>query len=322
MYEKNGDFDKAISLKEEAIERTPEESASLLWQLALSYFSRARARNLDADHEKAITLLDKALHKNPSFWYAYLALGNVYKFYKNGACADDALKNYRIAETYAREDPSVKFLIGDLFYSVKKNPAAAVSYLEQAIKLKTDYVDARWILGLAYRDAGDYSKAIEELNAALNLNHKHLWAYINLAELYGWQKNYDGAIEVLLKAVKELPTEFMPRKELARMYSYHGKNQEAIASYEAAISLMTAEQAFLRDVFRCRILRLQGRRALACVQSIKLPNASDTDQIYYEIGLIHLADKNREAALAQYEKLKQMNSPLAPGLRREIDELR
>jgi hypothetical protein len=85
---------------------------------------------------------------------------------------------------------------------------------------------------------------------------------------------------------------------------------------------MTAEQAFLRDVFRCRILRLQGRRALACVQSIKLPNASDTDQIYYEIGLIHLADKNREAALAQYEKLKQMNSPLAPGLRREIDELR
>src|SRR5256885_2422501 len=80
IHEKNGNFDDAIRLKIEAINLTPEPSSSLLWQLAVSYFSRARAKYLDADYEESIKFLRKALDKNPSFWAAHLTLGNVYKF--------------------------------------------------------------------------------------------------------------------------------------------------------------------------------------------------------------------------------------------------
>lgn len=324
IYEKNGDFDEAIRLKEEVIKNTPQPSASLLWHLALSYFWRARAKNFDADYEKAITLLDEALHTNQSFWFAYLTLGNVYKSYKAGAYADKALANYQVVEKYVPEDPSVKLMIGDLFYSVKNNYAAAASYLEQAIKLKPDYVAAHLLLGLVHRDKGDYIEAIGELTVALNLDDKNLLAYTELAETYDRQKNYEEAIKVLRKAVGKLPTEYMPHKELARVYSHQNKTNEAIESYESAISLMTTESEWRRDLFRCRILRLEARFAdsLTCVQNIKLPNSSETDQIYYEIGLIHVATKNREAALAQYEQLKQMKSALAQDLLREINELK
>ena len=87
---------------------------------------------------------------------------------------------------------------------------------------------------------------------------------------------------------------------------------------------MTDGPEWFRDLFRCRILRLQARYtdSITCVQNIKLPNSSQTDQIYYEIGLIHVATKDREAALAQYEQLKRMNFPLAENLLREIAELK
>jgi hypothetical protein len=61
---------------------------------------------------------------------------------------------------------------------------------------------------------------------------------------------------------------------------------------------------------------------MTCVQNIKLPNSSETDQIYYDIGLVHVATRNKEAALLQYEQLKRMNSPLAQNLLREIVELK
>jgi tetratricopeptide (TPR) repeat protein len=324
IYEKNGDFDEAIRLKEEAIKLAPKPSVSLSWQLAISYFSRARAKNLDADYEKAISLLDEALRTNQSFWFAYLTLGNVYKFYKGGAYADKALANYQLAEKYVPEDPSVKFMIGDLFYSVKNNYAAAVDYIEQAIKLKPDYAAAHLLLGVVNRDKEDYIQAIGEFTIALNLDDKSLSAYTELAETYDRQKNYDEAIKVLRKAISKRPTEYMPYKELARVYSHQNRNKEAIESYESAISLMTAEPEWRRDLFRCRILRLQERYAdsMTCVQNIKLPNSSETDQIYYDIGLVHVATRNKEAALLQYEQLKRMNSPLAQNLLREIVELK
>jgi tetratricopeptide (TPR) repeat protein len=324
IHEKKGDFDKAISLKEEAIDLTPEPSASLLWQLAGTYFSRARATNRDEDYEKAIALLKKALEKNQSFWGAYFTLGNVYKFYKNGSYADQSLANYQQAEKYVPENPAVKFMIADLFYSVKNNYEAAINYLEQAIKLKPDYIDAHFLLGIVHRDKEDYVEAIKELSTTLDLNDKYLLAYTELAELYDRQKRSDEAITILLKAASKLPTEYMPQKELARIYSHQGKNKQAIERYETAISLMTAEPEWRRELFRCRILRLQTLYAdsITCVQSIKLPNPVDMDQIYYEIGLINVATKNRTAALAKYEQLKQMKSSLAQDLLRQINELK
>jgi tetratricopeptide (TPR) repeat protein len=323
INEKNGNFDEAIRLTREAIELTSEPTAFLYRQSALSYYSRARVKNTEADYEEAIRLLKKALDVNQSFWPAYLSLGNVYKFYKNGLYADEALANYQQAEKYAPTDATIKFEIGDLFYSVKKNYAAAINYFEEAIKLKRDYVTAYWELGLAHRDRGDDSEAIKQLKAAINLDDKYLSAYLELADIYDRQTNYDEAIKLLLKAADKLPVEYLPYKELARVYSHQEKNREAIENYEKAISLIKADEAWFRDILRCRILRLQGQYtdSIKCIQSLSVP-ASVAAQIPYEIGLTYIASKNKKAAFVQYEQLKLMKSGLAEHLLREINDMK
>ena len=323
INEKNGNFDEAIRLTREAIELSPEPTAFLYRQSALSYYSRARVKNTEADYEEAIKLLRKALDLNQSYWPAYLSLGNVYKFYKDGLYADEALANYQQAEKYAPTDATIKFQIGDLFYSVKKNHSAAINYFEEAIKLKPDYVLAYWELGVAHRDRGDDSEAIKQLKAAINLDDKYLSAYLELADLYDRQKNYDEAVKLLLKAADKLPVEYLPYKELGRVYSHQEKNREAIENYEKAISLMKADEAWFRDTLRCRVVRLRGQYtdSIKCVQSLILP-ASEAARIPYEIGLTYVASKNKEAALIQYEQLKLMKSGLAEDLLRQIADMK
>ena len=324
MQERQGNFDEAIRLKKEAIQHEPEPTASFYWILATSYLARARKNKNDADYEEAIKLLRKALDMNQSLGIAYLTLGNVYKFYKDGAYAEESLANYEQAEKYSPQDAAIKFLIGDLFYSVKKNNDAAINYLRQAIKIKPDYVQAYRELADVYHDKKEDDEAIRQLLTALKYDGKYLDAYLDLADLYDHQKNYDEAVKILTKAIDNLPKEYLPYKELARMYSYQQKNEQAIEYYQKAIGLMKPAEAWLRDVFQCRILRLRGQfsEAISCVQNVKMPSSGDPAQIPYEIGLTYVASKNKEAARAQYERLKQMRSSLAANLLRQIDEMK
>lgn len=321
---RQGNIDEAIRLRKEALEKTQNPTAFLFWYLALTHISRARQQNSDVDYEEAIRLLRRALVVNESFEQAYLALGNVYKFYKNGAYADQALANYQQAERYAPNDASIKCLIGDLFYAVKKNNPAAINYFEEAIKLRPNYVSARWELALVHRDMKDDDKAIQQLRTVLELDDKYLNAYLDLADIYDQQNNYEEAIRLLLEAIKRSPLEYVPYKELARVYEHKGKNGEAIDSYEKAISLIKDDDSWFRDVLQCRVVRLRGQyvASLTCIEKIKLPSSADPNQIPYEIGLTHVASKNKDGALVQYEELKRKNSNLAKNLLRAINEMK
>ena len=220
-------------------------------------------------------------------------------------------------------NPTIKYLIGDLFFAVMKNYPAAINYFEAAIKLKPDYFDAHWELGLVHCARGDNNEAIKNLKAALELNDKSLRGYLDLADIYVRQKNYEEASKVWFRAADKLPLEYLPYKELARLYSYQQKTDEAIKCYEEAIARMKPEQ-WLRDVYRCRIVRLRGQYAdsITCFKNVKIPGNGNPAQIPYEIGLTHVASKNKAAALVQYERLKQMESSLAEELLTAINEMK
>lgn len=321
---RKGSINEAIRLRKEALELTQNPTAFHFWYLALAYLSRARQQNNDADYEEAIRLLGKALLENQSFGEAYIALGNVYKFYKNGAHADEALANYQQAERYDPNNASIKCLIGDLFYAIKKNNPAAINYFVDAVKLKPNYVSARWELALVYRDMNQDNEAINQLKAILEVEDKYLNAYLDLADIYDQQHNYDEATKLLLKAIGKAPLDYEPYKELARVYEHQGKTKEAIDGYETAIGLMKDDDGWFRDVLRCRVVRLRGQYpdSINCVQKITLPKTADPNQIPYEIGLTHVASNNKEAALTQYEELKRKNSKLANNLLRAINEMK
>jgi tetratricopeptide (TPR) repeat protein len=324
IYQQQGNFDEAISNLKKAIDRERPPTAHSSTQLGTIYFVRARQKGNEADYEEAIKLANDAIKINRSYGSAYLLLGQVYKFYRNGADADKAIENYELAAKYDPKNPLIYFSAGNLYFAVKHNDDAAVNNLKKAVDLKPDYAQAYLELGEAYHHKHDDAEAIKQLQNAIKYDDNNVEAYRELINIYDQQKNYDDAIKWLLMAAQKFPTDYFFCKELARMYSETGKNEEAIRYYQEASNRLKTEEAWLRDVYTCRIETLRGHyaEAITCAQRIKPPSSTVPGQIEYEIGLTYVASQNKKAALAQYDKLKQMKSLLADYLLRRINEMK
>jgi len=320
IYQRQKNYDEAIRLLTRAKEHDRIPLATSYYGLAIAYFLRARSNDKDADYEEAITLLNEAIKINKSFAELYLALGSIYKFYKDGAYIDQALANYNKARELDPQNASIYFHIGDVHASTTHNYDAAIKYLSEAIRLRPDYVMAHWTLALAYQAKNDDAEAIKQFLEGLKYQ-KNLDAYISLAGIYDRQKNYAEAINVLQEAVRLDPESHSAYLHLARIYSHQQNNDEAIRYYEQAISRLKPDDTGNRDLYRCRIVRLQRHytEALDCFKKLVY---TFPDQVPYEVGATYVLMGNKEAARAQHLQLTQLKSTLAEDLLKQINEMK
>ena len=362
IYDRQGNFAEAIRLAKRSMELERVPTASSSFRLAGVYFSKARTSGSDTDYEESIRLLNEAIRINPRFSPAYFLLGKVYQFYKNGAQSDKALANYEMAKEYDPTNPAVYLSIGDLYFA-KHNGDAALFNLKEAIKLKPDYAMAHFILGIVYQsEKHDNAEAIKAYLDAVKCDPKYVDAYLSLASIYRSQKdyseevkylrrvdeiapnnpqlaaayldlgmqyraerNYAEAITYLNAAIASAPNDFRSYKELAKVYEAQGQNQQAIEQYKQAIKYYgDAPAPFARDLYSCRIERLQGRyeEAIKCFQKIKVPASEDPGTLAFDIGVTYVAAGSKKPALAQYEQLKQMKSVLAEELLAKINDIK
>lgn len=362
VYDRQGNSAEAIRLAKKSMELEREPRASSYFRLAGVYFSKARKSGSDTDYEESLKLLNEAIRINPRFSLAYFLLGKVYQFYKDGAQADKALANYERAKQYDPNNAVVYLSIGDLYLAkhngdaalynlreaIKLKPDYAMAYfvlgviyqsekhdnteaikaLLSAVKYDPKYIDAYFSLASIYRSQQDYAEEAKYLRRISEIapnNPQLVPFYLDLGMHYRIERNYAEAMAHLNTAIAIAPKDFHPYKELAKVFEAQGQNQQAIEQYENAIKYYgNAPESFARDIYSCRIERLRGRyeEAINCFQKIKVPAAEDPGTIAFDVGATYVAAKNKNAALAQYEQLKQMKSALADELLKGISQMK
>lgn len=310
--------------KAEEVRTTPSTNPDPYYYLGATYAMRFLRQGGEDDFNEAVRWLKKAVEIRRNYTDAYYALGAVYQAHAN---PDEALASYEKAAQYDPKDPTTYMMLGQGYLDLKQNAEAAIQYFRRTIELKPDYAEAHWRLGLAHHHKKDYAEAAREILEAIKYAPKDLQAYLALASVYKDQKNYAEAIQYLKKATGVAPKDFRPHKELAKIYEEQKRNDDAIRSYEEAISLLDAEYswfAWTKNLYLGRIERLRGRyaEAIAYFQKLPQPPAELPGQTLYEIGLTHVAGKNKRAALEQYQQLVRLKSPLADELRNKIDEMK
>jgi len=90
-------------------------------------------------------------------------------------------------------------------FSQEKNYTEAIVYYEKAISEDPNYIDAYDNLGLAYRKTGKLNEAEKNYLKSYSLNDKNLNSILNLAVVYGINKNYLKASEFYKKAITLKP---------------------------------------------------------------------------------------------------------------------
>ena len=190
-------------------------------QAALASFYCGRVRQEQGKQEEALEIyLDAGKYLNQSHndnlkGLSQSAIGNIY--YKQ-LLKDKALMHYKLAKNYFykaenyNNEISASNMIGNCFVIQEKTDSAFTYYndalaLADSVKINQLQAVARQGLGVAFRELGNYERAIYFFKQAMlfsldSLNNAKLAA--NLARIYELQNKNDSAIYYLQKALTHL----------------------------------------------------------------------------------------------------------------------
>ena len=128
------------------------------------------------------------------------------------------------------------FLLGTSFLQTT-NYLEAISYLDNAIKLNSNYADAYNNRGIALAEIKNYSDAIKDYEICIKLKPNFPDAYINKGISLKEIGKYDDALKDYKTVLKLFPRSTKAYTNLGNLQKEQQKYEDAIKSYEKAISL-------------------------------------------------------------------------------------
>jgi tetratricopeptide (TPR) repeat protein len=142
------------------------------------------------------------------------------------------------------------------------DPAKAIEYLDNAIKLQPDYASAYNNRGNAYTDLRQYQRAIEDYNKAILLKPDYAEAYNNRGDAYYGLGQYERAIEDCNKAILLKPDYAPVYSNRGKAYAELGQYYPAIEDFNEAIRLKPDDVNAYNN--RGFAYLLQGNNTLGC----------------------------------------------------------
>ena len=227
--------------------------------------------------ERARTLAERALRLQPDLPEAHLALGSSYYYGDNNY--DAALKEFETAQRGLPNESEV--------------------YLA---------------LGAIQRRQGKWAESTGNLEKAVSLNPKDIWALQNLSFNYQMLRNFAKANETIDRAIALNPTAFEPREVKSKFALFErGDFSVAEKAFEAVKSAsMTNEQRLNAASARANVFLLERKYREGLQEAENLPDdqvAGFPGQLwskYYYIGFARKALQDEPGARVAFLKAKSV----------------
>ena len=219
--------------------------------------------------ETAISLFKRAIEQDPHFALAHGGLGKAYER------KYELTKNSELLEK-------------------------ARSSCTKAIEISDHLASVHVILGIIYREAGQYEDTIKEFQQALLLDPVNFHALQELAEVYENLGRLKKAEETYKQAIKLKPSYWLGYSRLGYFYYIYGRNFEAEKMYSRSIELATENVLDYNNLIAIYYLLDQNDQAEAIFEkSIAIKPGSNA---YSNMGLIYFMQRRYADALAMYEE--------------------
>jgi len=155
----------------------------------------------------------------------------------------ESLNTLALAFNENPNDAVTCFEMGKI-YSKLQNYEEARRFYKKALINKPDEIGLNLSIGLSYSETGDFDSAIFYYEQILQRNdnsEKFLkikaGAYLNIANINYFNKNFDKSIELLEEALRILPGYLDVYVNLGNCYNYKGDREKAIRCFEKALEL-------------------------------------------------------------------------------------
>ena len=204
-----------------------------------AYYKQGIAYKSEGKADEAIDAFEHAVAANPKHYYAWAALGGLYKTARKDL--PRSIAAYERAAEGLKKDKVVWTNLGTAYYH-NNQLDLALKTLVAASALDPNDGDIRGLLGTVRRQKGDLPGAIADLEAATRLKPDSAEFAANLGVAYRYAKREDDAIKAFQKAIALAPNDARIHFNLAVAYRRQTvKNPDllpkAIAEYETATTL-------------------------------------------------------------------------------------
>ena len=314
-YSRNN-FRDAIDAYQKVVLKNPPNSAELLMNIARAEVGSGNVEGQIAAAAEAIKRGTQSLSE------AHLIMADGFRKQRK---ADNAIASYLKAIDAKPDTYSAYENLADL-YRDQNRFAEAIDISRKALRAFPNdghiYTNLSWFYSLADRN----EEAIQAAQAGIRFLPDKYLAYTYLCRAYNDAKKPEMAIRECNNALKRNPNDGETYFYLARAHDLTGKTNDATKFYKQAVAGLV-EQAKKHpdspDVFY-----LLGNAYYADNQREKAIEAYEKclelsprfGKARYNIGIIQLRQKNKTAALEQYNRLRELDPELAGKLKVEIDK--
>ncbi len=200
------------------------------------------------------------------------------------------------------------FTEGEKFF-ILEDYAKALLYYQRALEITPDNATIHYkIAEVLSRNnkQEDLLKASFSIESALKLEKKNKYFYVLAANIYGGLTKFDKAAWAYETLLQEVPGTEEYLYELAAVYQYANKFDEAIKTYNRAENALGISE--ISSVQKMRILIEQGKVKEGIVEGEKLINAFPGEERYVMAFAEILSQKGyRSDAIKYLERFTQEN---------------
>lgn len=185
-----------------------------------------------------------AVSQNPKKYINYLNLGNVYSSLSSLEIEnsyESAVTAFDKAQELAPNNPSIILARAQLEF-LNKNNSQAKKFIEEALVIKTNYIDAFFLLAEIEAGEGNIAGAIRQAEKAGNANPNDSTIFFRLGMLRYSDSDYVGAISAFETAVILNPTYLNARYFLGQSYQKEGRKEDALVQYNILSKVLPDSQ--------------------------------------------------------------------------------
>jgi serine/threonine protein kinase/Tfp pilus assembly protein PilF len=202
----------------------------------------------------------------------------------------------------------------------------AINYYKQALTLRREdgkalggLVDAYHDLGGYFLKRGQYKNAANAFQQVLDVRPNDVPASLRLGDAYsGIPENYDNAIEQYNRAIKLGFVDSVVYVKLGNVYLSKANYQAASSQCAEAIRRDVKYPAAYSCAHKAFLAQPRGDDKAKDFYRRLIDANPQNELAIYHLGLIYVAQRRRNDAISQYNKLQALRSDWAEKLRAEI----
>jgi tetratricopeptide (TPR) repeat protein len=274
-----------------------------LTMLAAHYYNQKRPSDM-------IGVLEQIKAHSKEFPAAYLAVGD---FYLRMGGNDDAIREYRqgIAKDPNKKPTYQKRIIEALMRQGKREEAAQVN--GDILKADPADNDAHGLAATLLLDKGDINRALTELQAVVARAPNNAVAHYNLGRAHEARGESEQARQEYQKAVDIRPDYVLARLAVAQLQLRKREWDAALRTAEQVLSVdkTNGNARLIQSAAMMGQQRYADSRTMLAEMQKASPNSAD---IYYQLGLIDLAEKKYKESEADFRRSYELNPANSRGL--------